>query len=265
MPKTVTVTLDDETRGVLNRGRIEENRFYLPEGQLPRPLYVKVDKALKALGGKWDRKVGAHVFADGDKRAELMQLLDGRTVEIVDTKKTLQQFFTPEPVVERMLELAGDLGSAHVLEPSAGDGRLVHAALREGVGYITAIEIDPNLAHGLQHKFGGTLSPVEIYQGDFLTSRIPERGLPPYDVVLMNPPFTGNQDIDHVMHAFEQLAPGGRLVAIMSPHHTFANDAKSEAFRFWKEQSGADTEEVDEGAFKESGTNIRTVIVSVTK
>ena len=37
-----------------------------------------------------------------------------------------------------------------------------------------------------------------------------------YDRIIANPPFTKNQDIDHVMQMWNFLKPGGRIVSIMS-------------------------------------------------
>jgi len=49
----------------------------------------------------------------------------------------------------------------------------------------------------------------------------------------MNPPFEKGQDIEHIRHAYELLAAGGRLVAIASEGPFFRSDAKSVAFREW--------------------------------
>ena len=262
--KTKTVTIAPETKEVLRRGHWDGPMFILPEGQLERPLYVACDKVLKALGGKWNRSAAAHVFKDASGRKVLEDALEEG--ELVDRKKTYEQFFTPAEVASELIDLlGGDLRFAHVLEPSAGEGALIEAAFDAGAQYVTAIELDADLAHHLQHKWGGHSSPVDIFQGDFLNIEITDRCLPPYDVVLMNPPFSNNQDIDHVMHAFEKLRPGGRLGAIMSPHFTFASDQKSMQFRDFLRDHTSDIREIKEGAFKASGTNIRTVLVAIEK
>ncbi len=48
-----------------------------------------------------------------------------------------------------------------------------------------------------------------VSYGDFLEHR------GEYDRVLMNPPFEHGQDMDHVRHAYELLASGGRIVSIV--------------------------------------------------
>ena len=41
---------------------------------LPRELYVQVNKALEAMGGKWNRKSKGHVF-ENDPRSKVENLL----------------------------------------------------------------------------------------------------------------------------------------------------------------------------------------------
>ena len=80
----------------------------------------------------------------------------------------------------------------------------------------------------------------------------------------MNPPFARNADIAHVRAAFDLLRPGGRLVAVMSNHHTFARESAAARFRAWLEDVGGQTqptEQVYPAGFRPSGTLIQTVIV----
>ncbi len=67
----------------------------------------------------------------------------------------------------------------------------------------------------------------------------------------MNPPFENGQEIDHVRHAFSLLAPGGRLVSVMSEGPFFRSDSKAIAFRAWLDEVGAETESLPENAFVE--------------
>jgi hypothetical protein len=121
-----------------------------------------------------------------------------------------------------------------------------------------------------------------VIQADFMT--LPALSITP-DKVLMNPPFSGNQDIQHVCHAINMLRPGGRLVAIMSPHFIYATDQLSAGFRRLigypdgmrlGDQTGVEltgdlgigatsVERLEAGAFKESGTNIAAVLVTIEK
>ena len=62
---------------------------------------------------------------------------------------------------------------------------------------------------------------------------------------------------------------GGRLVAIMSPSWKHNSNRKSETFRDWfnhhADAGRATIEDLPAGTFKESGTDIATVIVVIQK
>jgi len=81
----------------------------------------------------------------------------------------------------------------------------------------------------------------------------------------MNPPFTKHQDVKHVMKAYEILAEGGILVAIMSVAPFFREDKISTEFRAFLAERGAIVENLPEGAFKESGTMVKTCVVKIIK
>ena len=50
-------------------------------GQLDRALYVKVNKALEAMGGKWNRKAGGHIFSE-DPRPQVEGLLETNSLTV---------------------------------------------------------------------------------------------------------------------------------------------------------------------------------------
>ena len=78
-------------------------------------------------------------------------------------------------------------------------------------------------------------------------------------------PFANGLDIDHVRHAFDQLAPGGRLVAVMSEGPVFRQDRKASDFREWLDELGGESEQLPEDsfrgveAFRETGVRTRVV------
>ncbi len=234
--------LTPEVRDVLENSRIEGNNLYLPEGQLERKLYQDVDKHIKNCGGKWNRSAKAHVFESCPKEKLGMVLEKGVSV---DEKTLFQAFYSPKAVAERAAELL-DCKGLTVLEPSAGAGSLMEAALSNGASFVKWIEIDEKKCEFLELKYGlGTCADfLEIFPANE-SERVSR--------VLINPPFTKNQDIKHVLHAIENwLAPGGRIVAIMpdKPHPKLDKYNPVEY-------------KVEAGAFKESGTMIRTKIVVI--
>jgi predicted RNA methylase len=239
--------LSTEVKDVLSRSVINGNVLVLPEGQLDRKLYEAVNKALTSAGGKWKRGQG-HIFPS-DAAPKLAAML-GSGVS-VDEKKRDQSFFTPLDLAEEVVDIA-DVRGCDVLEPSAGRGALVTACLDAGAARVFAIEKNKEYAQDLE-------SAAAMYSGyDFL--ELTELwGGRLFNRVVMNPPFTKNQDIKHVNHALTFLAPGGILVAIMLDNQT----RKS----FQEIVAKYDTEiiEVERGAFKESGTMIPTIIVKIQK
>ncbi len=236
------VNISPVVAGILERSTITENRLVLPPTQLDRSTYEAVNKALVLAGGKWNTKARAHVF-DGDPRAKLGLMLE--TGVVIDEKKKFQAFFTAAALAAQVVSMC-DVEGYTVLEPSAGHGALADACLAAGAKRVECVELNPESAAKLRVKEYPTT------EGDFL-SLSPR----PYSRIVMNPPFTKNQDVKHVAHALRFLARDGVLVAIMSSATQRAN--------FINLVSGLvhDIEEVPAGAFKESGTPIATIILRV--
>lgn len=255
MPKQVTIS--PEVADVLARGQwVGDILFKLPEGQLERPLYEATNKVLVALGGKWDRRERGHIFTLAARDAMEAALAAGVAV---DQKRTLEQFFTPPELAARVASLAQIEPEHRVLEPSAGDGALVGAVARAcSTAIITAVEIDPATYEALFKQWG---LRATILCADFLALPIERQ----FDRVVMNPPFGRGADMAHVARALENLRPGGRLVAIMSPHWTFATDSASQAFRGLINDHSHSWEALPEGSFKTAGTGVATGILKITK
>lgn len=240
---TKTQTIAAATADVLRRATVDCNRVTLPEGQLDRATYVDVNKVLTALGGKWNRSVGAHVFPEPVEGKLAAALGAGRTVV-----QNFGYFPTPPALVDRLLELAEVQPSHTVLEPSAGRGAI---ADRIACEHLILVEIQPANCAALR---AAGHHPVE---GDFLTVSLPA----PFDRVVMNPPFERGQDIEHVTHAFSLLADGGRLVAVMSSGAMQRSDRKAAAFQTLFADANGYYEQNPAGSFKESGTNVNTITV----
>lgn len=253
--------IDEATMAILaNRMRTEDDMVFIVE-QIDRAAYVKVDKVLQALGGKWDRHRQAHVFP-GNAFALLEPVV--MTGEVTNAKQELGQFFTPPEVAQEVMALAR-IGRDHfVLEPSAGVGALaIEAARRCDRGEVWCVEKDQSLEARLARAIG-MLPNVTALMVDFLAlnrTRFHRR----FDRVVMNPPFAGQADIEHVIHASTFLKPGGRLVAVMGVGFMFRQNHTSKVFRAFLDDHGVAPEDVirlPEGAFRESGTMVRAVIVA---
>jgi predicted RNA methylase len=217
-------------------------------GQLDRAMYLRVNEVLEAAGGKWQRKAKAHLFPTDAGDVMDQVIVAGEVAKPQD----FGCFYTPPAVVARLVQLA-DLGpGSWLLEPSAGRGAIASAF--HPTAYVECVELLPANAAYLR-----SLDFESVNEADFLT-------VPPvrvFDRVAMNPPFAKQADIHHVNHALRFVRPGGRLVAVMAAGVSFRSNSLTVSFREMVAERGGLFEDVPTGAFKESGTMVNTVIVSI--
>lgn len=232
--------------------------------RLDRKAYTSVDKVLQALGGKWSKKQQSHVFV-GEEPAEerIERVLATGTVTLV--RDDLAFFPTPPKLAYRLATAAEVERGDTVLEPSAGMGALVEAAIYLGAAEVRCVERDATMRRALEDKFCASRAKVLVSgHDDFFDYRGDTRGQ--IDRVLMNPPFKkvgrGNH-IDHVRHAHSLIRPGGRLAAIMPSGVTFREDRQHKEFRDFVKHYGGTITMLPEGSFKESGTGVNTCLVVV--
>lgn len=180
-----------------------------------------------------------------------------------DVGGKLAYFATPPELARELVERAGVQAGHWCLEPSAGEGAIARAIVdaQGGATWLQCIEIYPARALACEQAVAGAYVNV----ADFMTWR--PSGGQQFDRIVMNPPFSlpGQPlaDIDHVRHAWGMLAKGGRLVAVMSAGVKFRSDAKAVEFRYWLETMGGTIEDLPDGSFAASGTNVRAVVVMV--
>lgn len=194
-----------------------------------------------------------------DPRAAKFKALSGVKVEAVSAPSL---FPTPPELAARVIDEAGIESLHRVLEPSAGTGNLVDEILRRGACEVVAIEANPTVGQALRARFTETDPRLSVCVRDFMTVN---GELGRFDRIVMNPPFERGQDAQHVRHAFEKLNEGGRLVSIMSPGPFFRADSASVAFREWFDEVGGVVEDLPEGSFKASGTNVATRLVIIDR
>jgi predicted RNA methylase len=240
---------------------VDDSKIHLAE-RIDRKIYDKTKKVLDLLGCKWNRSSGMHCFEGGNAGDLLEEAIANEAV--VDFKKTLQFFETPEGVARKMADIATLRPTERVLEPSAGLGAIARVA-REIVGLenIVCYEADPKRRLALIQAGFAVRGHAEAGNDfcDFLS--VDPKRIVDIDVVLMNPPFARGQDIAHVLHAFKFLQPGGRLVAITSPGWTFRQERKYQEFREFIEQHMFHQEALPAGTFKASGTNASAILLGL--
>lgn len=195
-----------------------------------------------------------------DPEAETFQAMREslRTGGGVQAVSVPQLFVTPGELARETVELA-DVAGRTVLEPSAGTGNLARECVAQGAASVRCIDIASACVQALQ-----AIDGLTVKRADFLDC-MPGEG-EQVERIVMNPPFADGADVRHVTHAFTYwLAPGGRLVAIMSAGVRYRSDKATVAFRTLVEQHGGEIEDLPEDSFKASGTSVPTVRVVIEK
>jgi hypothetical protein len=246
--------ISNDVLNVLENCRCEGNVLFLPNQRLDRKMYVSVNKVLEAAGGKWNKKQKGHVFTDDPSEVIESVILTGE-IHVVNAKKEFQFFETPAWLAKEMVQAANIWPEEYVLEPSAGRAAIANAIHAiEPEAYLHCYELNPENRAYLENK-GFT-----VIGSDFLqhTGR-------QYDKIIANPPFSKQQDIDHITKMIDVCKPGGRVISIASASVLFRENRKTVQFRELIEDMDGTIEKLPDGTFKESGTMVNTVMICVDK
>lgn len=252
---------------LLKSSSVDSCKLSLPVGQLERELYDEVNEVLTRLGGKWKSRgknsdgspKGEHLFP-----YEIHNLINAVIGTGIMPPKNPTAFFpTPRTIVEMMLQYLEvykyNNENVRILEPSAGQGGILDLAKEMFPNaFFDAIELLDLNAQVLKGK------GYNVIEQDFMTYE-PDYN---YDLVLMNPPFSLEDDkrawITHIEKAFSMLKEGGELIAIVPNSIGFASDSRTQKFRDMVEVYGG-YELLPAGAFKESGTGVQTSLLWMEK
>ena len=221
--------------------------------------YADVKKALLAAGGKYKRNT--FVFEDDDPQDIKDWIVAGE--DPVNLKKQFQAFYTPSHLADQCAELLNTWGEDLVIgDFSAGAGAMLTAAHEIYGSYnptLIAMDLNPRVEKKLEAL--GYID--EIIISDFLKEDPTDKKV--FNGILLNPPFTKGQDMDHVQHAYKFLAPHGRMVAITSTSWVNGSSKKQQEFRNWLADVGASQSKIPAGEFKESGTTVPTMRLIIDK
>jgi hypothetical protein len=238
---------------VLQNCIVEGTVLKLPNTQLDRKLYQEVAKSLELIGGKWKGgKVFGFVFLT-DPTDLLEEIANG---EKRNLKKEFQFFATPEKLADELVYLADLKNHDTILEPSAGQGAIIKA-----INKVCDVKVDcfelMNVNTILLNKTGLNFNLIgeDFFKHNGKT----------YSKIIANPPFTKNQDIDHLKEMYECLSRGGRIVCITSESWVDGSQKKQVDFKEWLEKVEAEILDIEKGSFKESGTMVGGKIVVINK
>lgn len=231
---------------------ISGNVISLPFERLQN--YDQVRRALLNAGAMYKRNT--FIFPN-DAQPYIDRLMGGESVNI---KKEFQFFATPDKLADELVRLAEISVGHDVLEPSAGQGAIIEAVHRVDAICVDYCEImDVNCEVLAKKVVDGMNANCVGY--DFLKFNVPVK----WDRIVANPPFSKNQDIDHIRQMYHYLKAGGRIVTIASKHWQQSKNRKETEFKNWLKEVNAEIQEIPRGAFEESGTMISSVIIIIDK
>lgn len=236
--------ITDEVIMVLAKAEAEGNTLRINE-QLSRDLYLKVNKVLKAIGGKWQSAKKCHVF-ENDVEEILQNII--LTGEFIDMRKRFQFFPTPARLAEQLVAEAKIKPGESCLEPSAGHGNIA-----QFMHECDCIELNPENRKFLEEN------GFNVIHDDFMTFE----PIKNYDVIVMNPPFCNQQDIAHVTKAINIARRC--VIAVMSASVLWRTDKRTTEFRTLVESFDGTIDQLPQNIFKESGTSVNTCKVVVQK
>lgn len=248
-----------DTLKILRDSVIDENEksLRLPNIQLAPKVYGDVKKTLTKIGGSWKGgKTQAFIFESNPKTL-IDKLLNGDKVNL---KKDFQFFATPKDVALQLVELAKIEKHHTILEPSIGQCSLVEAIneLNYCSNEIFGYELMEQNREIITKK---DICNLTLLGEDFLTHNEDIK----FDRIIANPPFTKNQDIDHLQKMYNCLNDNGIVVCITSISWEIGNTKKQNDFKKWLSKVNGKVIKLDSNTFKESGTSIETRIIVIDK
>lgn len=247
----------NELQQSIAKCRIAANVVYLPPISEPLANYADVRKALLNAGGTY--KNCSFIFPN-DAQPYIDRLMGGKSVNI---KKEFQFFATPAELADKLVKEADITQWEMILEPSAGQGAIMEAVLREcdylnnPIDYCELMDVNRAV---IEKKINSGLRGICVGH-DFLLLKNSYQ----WDKIIANPPFNKNQDIDHIRKMYQVCKTGGRIATIASNSWRTGSQNKQVEFREWLEEINAVVEDIEAGAFKESGTNIATCMIIIDK
>jgi PRTRC genetic system protein E len=234
--------------------KVEGCVVYLPPmSEGPLENYQEVRKALLNAGAKY--KSNTFVFPN-EAQLYIDRLVSGESVNI---KKEFQFFATPADIAQMMISYLPPVADdAKVLEPSAGDGALIKAFLAA----YPNIKVDAFELLDINRKKLEAMENVIVLGTEFIAHCEVNDF---YDIIIANPPFTKNQDIDHIRKMYEALKPGGTIIALASPSWTFGSQKKQVEFKRWLEELDVFPKTLQQKSFASSGTQVVPVLLQIQK
>lgn len=177
-----------------------------------------------------------------------------------EVSKDLQFYRTPNKAVNWFMNKIYFKEGESILEPSCGDGALLdgirnrisggNGDYRNGVKGVLIVGVEYDQSRCEQSRQKG----YTVHHANFLTWQTREK----FDKIIMNPPFYGKHYVKHIDRAYEFLVETGTIYAILPITARLNHGILDEKYDCkWCD--------LPFGSFSESGTNINTCMVRISK
>ena len=225
----------------------------MPQVQFDKKSYNTVKTWIEESFGSWNSQKQGFTW-DFDANRVVGILIQGKRCNL---RQDYQFFATPDAVADLAASKFSSIKpNMKILEPSAGRGALINAVKRICPNAIVdCYELMPENVQFLRNIEGAS-----IIGEDFIKECTGK-----YQRIIANPPFSGNQDIEHVYAMYNHLDVNGEMSVITSQHWKIGSDSKCKNFRKWLDDHEAQIQDIAAGEFKESGTGIQTTLIYIVK
>lgn len=240
------------------------NGLSYEERSLLKPYFMEI-------GGHWSevhksfvfiKEVSTWTIKEAIQKANNQNPLSKEQIE----REKLQAYFTPLEISKKMQQLAHICDKDIVLDPSAGTGNLVNG-LNIPKENIFLVEPHPEFCEFLRRS--GYVNVIQSTFEDALDKRVLPNNI---SKILMNPPFSKQSDLKHILLAYELLNKGGTLVSIIGKNSLLErdiNNQKSPTLKNFistcKSSKFHQIINLEPASFEESGTICDTCMIILEK
>lgn len=239
-------------------------RLSIEERSILKPYFMEIQGHWSEAhqGFVFIKEISTSMIKEAIRKANNKIPLSREQIE----REKLQAYFTPIDVVKKMQEYAHISENDIVLDPSAGIGNLVNG-LSISKERIYLIEPNPEFCNFLKRN-----GYIHVIQSTF--EEAIEKGQVPNNIskILMNPPFSKQNDLKHISLAYKLLAPGGTLISIVGKNSVLERDSSGKESKIFQEfyhicQNSKSHQliELPEGTFEKSGTICDTYMITLEK
>ena len=196
------------------------NGLSYEERSLLKPYFMEI-------GGHWSqahksfvfiKEVTTRIIQEAIQKANNQFPLSKEQIE----REKLQAYFTPLEISKKIQQSAHICDNDIVLDPSAGTGNLVNG-LNIPKENIFLVEPNPEFCEFLRRS--GYVNVIQSTFEEALDKKILPNNI---SKILMNPPFSKQSDLKHILLAYELLNKGGTLVSIIGKNSLLERDINNQ-------------------------------------